>query len=93
MFKIETLRADEDAKTLKLSEKLFHEALIKRPFMAKYFFYDENEKDTLYLDYFNGLKNMVFEELNEYTIAVSKMPSDRYVNNAVKVLLEATAGL
>ena len=30
---------------------------------------------------------------DEYTIAVSKVPSDRYVNNAVKVLLEATAGL
>ena len=113
MFKIETLRTDEEAKTLKLSENLFHEALkdkpeskaryhvkndkgedfdlvywdndediepqntyppyIKRPFMAKYYIYDENDKDTLYLDYFNGLKNMVFEELNEYTIAVSKV--------------------
>ena len=113
MFKIETLRAEEEAKTLNLSENLFHEALkdkpeskarfhvkndkgedfdivywdndvdiepqntypayIERPFMAKYYIYDENDKDTLYLDFFNGLKNMVFEELNEYTIAISRV--------------------
>ena len=113
MFKIETLRADDDVKTLNLSENLFHEALkykpeskdrfhvkndkgedfdivywdndediepqntypsyIERPFMAKYYIYDENDKDTLYLDFFNGLKNMVFEELNEYTIAISRV--------------------
>ena len=88
MFKIETFRAEEEAKTLKLSENLFHEALqnepeskarfhvnndkgedfdlvywdndediepkntyppyIKRPYMAKYHIYDENDKDTLY---------------------------------------------
>ncbi|MBR3039288.1 MAG: hypothetical protein IKI20_01340 [Lachnospiraceae bacterium] len=113
MFKIETFRADEEAKTLKLSENLFHEALqnepeskarfhvkndkgedfdlvywdndedieprdtyppyIKRPYMAKYHIYDENDKDTLYLDFFKGLKYMVFEELNEYTIAISRV--------------------
>ncbi|MCR5542629.1 MAG: hypothetical protein K6F55_00645 [Eubacterium sp.] len=113
MFKIETLRAEEEAKTLNLSEKLFHEALkykpeskarfhvkndkgedfdivywdndedieprdtypsyIKRPFMAKYYIYDENDKGTLYLSFFDGLSNMVFEELNEYTIAISKV--------------------
>ena len=84
MFKIESLRADEDARTLSLSADLFHEALqykpeskvrfhvkndkgedfdivywdndediepkdtyppyIKRPFMAKYDIYDENDK-------------------------------------------------
>ena len=113
MFKIESLKADEDARILSLSENLFHEALqympeskarfhvkndkgedfdivywdndediepqdtyppyIKRPFMAKYDIYDENDKATLYLDYFSGLKNMVFEELNEYTIAISRV--------------------
>ena len=113
MFKIESLKADEDARILRLSENLFHEALqykpeskarfhvkndkgedfdivywdndediepqdayppyIKRPFMAKYDIYDENDKATLYLDYFSGLKNMVFEELNEYTIAISRV--------------------
>ena len=113
MFKIETLRADEEAKTLRLTENLFHEALqnkpeskerfhvknekgeafdlvywdndedieprdtyppyIKRPFMAKYYTYDENDKETLYLSFFDGLKNMVFEELNEYTIAISRV--------------------
>lgn len=113
MFKIEALRAEEEAKTLNLSENLFHEALkykpeskarfhvkndrggdfdivywdndediepkdtyppyIKRPFMAKYYVYDENDKSTIYLDYFNGLKKMVFEELNEYTIAISRV--------------------
>ena len=99
MFKIEALRAEEEAKTLNLSENLFHEALkfkpeskdrfhvkndrggdfdivywdndediepkdsypsyIKRPFMAKYYVYDENDKSTIYLGYFNGLKKMV----------------------------------
>ena len=113
MFKIETLRAEEEAKTLNLSENLFHVALeykpesknrfhvkndkgedfdivywdndedieprdtypayVKRPFMAKYYFYDENDKTTLYLDFFKGFKTMVFEELNEYTIAISKV--------------------
>ena len=113
MFKIETLRADEEAKTLKLSEKLFHEALkdtpeskarfhvkndrgedfdivywdndedieprdaypayVKPPYMAKYLVYDENDKDTLYLELLDGLKKMVFEELNEYTIAISRV--------------------
>ena len=112
MFKIESLR-EEEAKTLSLSENLFHEALkcnpeskarfhvindkgedfdivywdndedieprdtypsyIKPPFMAKYFNYDENDKATLYLSFFDGLNNMVFEELNEYTIAISKV--------------------
>ncbi len=46
---------------------------IKPPFMAKYFNYDENDKATLYLSFFDGLNNMVFEELNEYTIAISKV--------------------
>ena len=113
MFKIETLRAEEEAKTLNLSENLFHVALeykpesknrfhvkndkgedfdivywdndedieprdaypayIKPPYMAKYYIYDENDKDTLYLDYFKGLKYMIFEELNEYTITISKV--------------------
>lgn len=113
MFKIEILRAEEEVKTLNLSENLFHEALkykpeskarfhvknnkgedfdivywdndediepqdaypsyIKRPFMAKYYIYDENDKGTLYLSFFDGLNNMVFEELNEYTIAISKV--------------------
>ena len=113
MFKIEEFRADEDAKTLNLSDNLFHEALesnpgsksrfhvrndkgedfdivyldndedieprnaypayVKPPYMAKYLIYDENDKDTLYLDFFKGLKNMMFEELNEYTIAISRV--------------------
>ena len=113
MFKIETLRADVEAKTLKLSENLFHEALkikpeskdrfhvkndkgedfdivywdndedieprdaypayVKPPYMAKYLVYDENDKDTLYLELLDGLKKMVFEELNEYTIAISRV--------------------
>ncbi|MBR4173925.1 MAG: hypothetical protein IKR56_01130 [Lachnospiraceae bacterium] len=113
MFKIENLRNDEDAKTLVLSDRLFHEALkgnpeskerfhvkndkgedfdivywdndedienrdeypayVKPPYMSKYLVYDENDKDTLYLDLFDGLKNMMFEELNEYTIVISKV--------------------
>lgn len=113
MFKIETLTTDEEARTLTLSEQLFHEALadspeskaryhvkndkgedfdivywdndedieprdaypayVKPPYMAKYLFYDENDKATLYLDFFEGLKRMMFEELNEYTIAISRV--------------------
>ena len=96
MFKIETLRADEDAITLNMSENLFHEALqhkleskarfhvkmasgedfdivywdndedieprdtypsyFKRPYMTKYLTYDENDKSTLYLDFFRAEK-------------------------------------
>ena len=113
MFKIESIKIDEDAGTLRLSDRLFHEALesppeskarfhvkndkgedfdivywdndedieprdaypayVKPPYMAKYLVYDEYDKDTLYLDFFEGLKFMVFEELNEYTIAISRV--------------------
>ncbi|MCR4745773.1 MAG: hypothetical protein K5894_11180, partial [Lachnospiraceae bacterium] len=32
---------------------------IKPPYMTKYLVYDENDKDTLYLDFFKGLKRMI----------------------------------
>ncbi len=113
MFKIESVRADEEAKTLVLSDSLFHDALkdepaskaryhvkndkgedfdivywdndedieprdaypayVKPPYMTKYWMYDEHDKDTLYLDFFNGLKRLMFEELNEYTIVITKV--------------------
>ena len=113
MFKIENVSEYEEAKTLNLSDNLFHEALetnpeskarfhvkndrgedfdivywdndedieprdaypayVKPPYMTKYLVYDENDKDTLYLDFFKGLKKMVFEELNEYTIVISRV--------------------
>ncbi len=45
----------------------------KPPFMAKYDIYDENETGTLWLDYFDGVRDMVFEELNEYTIVLTRL--------------------
>ena len=116
MFKIESVITDDEAKTLVLSDRLFHDALkdkpssktryhvkndkgddfdivywdnnddiepldaypayVKPPFMDKYLVYDEHDKDTIYLDFFNGLKRMMFEELNEYTIAITKVVLD-----------------
>ncbi|MBQ9437525.1 MAG: hypothetical protein IJU50_04265 [Lachnospiraceae bacterium] len=113
MFKIEALNPEEEAKTLKFSEHLFHEALkeelgskmrfhvandkgevfdivywdnnddielldaypkyVKPPYMTKYLHYDETDKETLYLDYFKGLNRCIFEELNEYTIVLTKV--------------------
>ncbi len=113
MFKIESIRNDEEGRTLDLSAGLFHEALgyrpeskerfhvrndkgedfdivywdndedieprdaypayVKPPYMAKYLVYDENDKETIYLEFFEGLKYMMFEELNEYTIAISRV--------------------
>ncbi len=113
MFKIENRIIDEEARTLTLTDRLFHEALgynlksktrfhiknskgedfdivywdndedieprdaypayVKPPYMTKYLVYDENNKDTIYLDFFKGLKRMMFEELNEYTIVISRV--------------------
>ena len=45
----------------------------KPPFMANYRIYDEHDVRTLWLGFFDGVKNMVFEELNEYTIVLTKL--------------------
>ena len=45
----------------------------KPPFMASYRVYDEYDVRTLWLGFFDGVKNMVFEELNEYTIVLTKL--------------------
>ena len=45
----------------------------KPPFMARYEIYDENDTKTLWLEFFDGVKNMVFEELNEYTVVLTKL--------------------
>lgn len=45
----------------------------KPPFMARYLLYDEEDIETLWLDFFDGVENMVFEELNEYTIVLTKL--------------------
>lgn len=37
------------------------------------YIYDETDQGTLYLDFFEGLHDMEFEELNEYTIALTKV--------------------
>ena len=48
-------------------------AYVKGPYMASYRIYDETDKDTLYLGFFDGLKSLEFEELNEYTIALTRV--------------------
>lgn len=45
----------------------------KPPFMASYHIYDENDIRSLWLEFFDGVRNMVFEELNEYTIVLTKL--------------------
>ncbi len=46
---------------------------VKPPYMAKYFFYDEKDSGTLYLEFLSPFDSMMFEELNEYTIALSRV--------------------
>lgn len=41
--------------------------------MASYRVYDEFDKDTLYMEFFKNLTDMEFEELNEYTIAMTRV--------------------
>ncbi len=45
----------------------------KPPFMASYRIYDENDTETLWMEFFDGVTDMVFEELNEYTIVLTKL--------------------
>ncbi len=45
----------------------------KPPFMASYRIYDENDTETLWMGFFDGVKDMVFEELNEYTIVLTSL--------------------
>ena len=45
----------------------------KPPFMARYEIYDENDTKTLWMEFFDGVRNMVFEELNEYTVVLTKL--------------------
>ena len=113
MFKLEVFNPEAEAKTLKLSDKLFHEALkeelesktrfhvkndkgedfdivywdnnddiepvdaypkyVKPPYMTKYLHYDETDKSSLYLDFFKGLDRCIFDELNEYTIVLTRV--------------------
>ena len=113
MFKIDTFHPELDGMTLKLSDRLFRDALkckpvsmerfhvsndrgedfdivywdnnddiepvgaypdyVKPPYMARYLKYYENNKNILYLGFFEGLKDMVFEELNEYTIVLTRV--------------------
>ncbi|MCR5356198.1 MAG: hypothetical protein K6E63_02220 [Lachnospiraceae bacterium] len=48
-------------------------AYIPRPYMVPYRIYDETDRDTLYLKFFDGLQYFEFEELNEYTIVLTKV--------------------
>ena len=113
MFKLETFNPEAEAKTLRLSDQLFHEALkeipqsmarfhvknergedfdivywdneddieptegypkyVKPPFIAKYPFYDETDTSTLYLEFLQQFDRVMFEELNEYTIVLTKV--------------------
>lgn len=46
---------------------------MKPPYIAKYPFYDEEDAPTLYLEYLQQFDRMIFEELNEYTIALTRV--------------------
>ena len=46
---------------------------VKPPFIAKYPFYDETDIQTLYLEFLHQFDRMMFEELNEYTIVLSRV--------------------
>ena len=46
---------------------------VKPPYMAQYYDYNEYDNSSLYLGFFDGLTDMVFEELNEYTIVLTKV--------------------
>ena len=48
-------------------------AYIPKPYMVPYRIYDEKDKDTLYLRFFESLQNYEFEEVNEYTITLTKV--------------------
>ena len=113
MFKLEPLNTEIEAKTLLLSDRLFHEALrqnpeskarfhvkndrgedfdivywdndddieptegcpayVKPPFIAKYPYYDETDSGSLYLEYLQQFERMMFEDLDEYTIVLTKV--------------------
>lgn len=48
-------------------------AYVKRPFIAKYPYYDETDTETLYLEFLQQFDRVMFEELNEYTIVLTKV--------------------
>ena len=113
MFKLEPLNTEIEAKTLLLSDRLFHEALrqnpeskarfhvkndrgedfdivywdneddieptegypayVKPPFIAKYPYYDETDSGSLYMEYLQQFERMMFEDLDEYTIVLTKV--------------------
>ena len=45
----------------------------KPPFIGSYRIYDEDDTSTLWMEFFDGVRNMVFEELNEYTIVLTRL--------------------
>lgn len=51
----------------------FYPKYMKGPFMAQYLSYDETDKDTLYIDFFQGINAAEFEEVNEYSIALTRV--------------------
>ena len=46
---------------------------LKPPYMVKYLKYNEYEKESIYLEFLKGLDTYIFEELNEYTIVLTKV--------------------
>ena len=46
---------------------------VKPPYIAKYPFYDETNTPTLFLEFLHPFERMMFEELNEYTIVLTKV--------------------
>lgn len=45
----------------------------EQPLFPEYFDYDENDRDGLYLDIFDGYSGVYLKDLNEYTAAVAKV--------------------
>lgn len=46
---------------------------VPKPYMARHRIYDENDRATMYLAFLDGLQNFEFEEVNEYTIVLTKV--------------------
>ena len=67
-FDIVYLDNDED---LEPSEG--YPAYVKPPYIASYRYYDENDTETIYLEFLNPFDTMMFEVLDEYTIALTKV--------------------
>lgn len=56
-----------------IEPKAAYPKYVKPPYIARYPFYDETDASTLYLEYLRPFDRMIFEELNEYTIVLTRV--------------------